>query len=148
MYQLGTNKPELGATLFSTTSSIHQTMLKALASERDANDNRKAEIQEDALIAVRNQIKPAEIKRTGAKYNEAKYLEGRDAVMQAYIQQRYDTDAEFKRILDAVKAKNAILVFYNGPKASELGGLVKDKGRIEGQNKIGIMYMRTVGLAQ
>lgn len=148
MYQLGTNKPELGATLFSTTSTIHQTMMKALASEPDASDKRKAELQEDALIAVRTQIKPAEIKRTGAKYNEAKYLEGRDAVMQAYIQQRYDTDAEFKRILDAVKAKNAILVYYNGPKASELGGLIKDEGRIEGQNKIGIMYMRTIGLTQ
>jgi hypothetical protein len=148
MYQLGTNKPELGATLFSTTSTIHQTMMKALASEPEASDKRKADIQEDALISIRNQIKPVEIKRTGAKYNETKYLEGRDAVMQAYIQQRYDTDAEFKRILDAVKAKNAILVYYNGPKASELGGLVKEEGRIEGQNKIGIMYMRTVGLTQ
>jgi hypothetical protein len=68
--------------------------------------------------------------------------------MQAYVQQRYDTDPEFKRIMDVVKARNAILVFYNGTKASENGGLIRDAGRIEGQNKLGIMYMRTVGLTQ
>jgi hypothetical protein len=148
MYQIGTDKPELGPTLFSINSTIHQKLLKTLNAEPGANDKRKAELYEDSMIDIRTQMKPTEIKRTGAKYNEAKYLEGREAIMQAYIQQRYDSDPEFKRILDAVKAKNAILVYYNGPKSSELGGLVKEGGRIEGQNKLGIMYMRTVGLTQ
>ena len=60
--------------------------------------------------------------------------------MSSYIRQRYETDAEFKRILDAVKAKNGYLVFYNGTRPSEMGGLVKD-GVIDGQNKLGLMYM-------
>jgi predicted NAD-dependent protein-ADP-ribosyltransferase YbiA (DUF1768 family) len=147
-YQIGTDKPELGATLFSLNGTIHQSMLKALAAEPSANEKRKTELEEDTLIAIRKQADPKEIKRTGAKFNEAKYLEAREAMMQAYIQQRYDTDSEFKRIMDAVKAKNGILVFYNGPKASETGGIVREGGRIEGQNKLGIMYMRTVGLTQ
>jgi predicted NAD-dependent protein-ADP-ribosyltransferase YbiA (DUF1768 family) len=88
------------------------------------------------------------MKRMGVKFNEAKWEQTRDPIMQAYIQQRYDTDSEFKRIMDAVKAKNGILVFYNGPKPSETGGIVREGGRIEGQNKLGIMYMRTIGLTQ
>ena len=144
LYQLGTDKPELGATLFSVNSTIHQNSLKA----QKADDKRVAEILEEELIAIRTQMKPVEIKRTGAKFNEAKYLEGREAMMQWYVQQRYDTDSEFKRVLDAIKARNGLLVFYNGPKPSELGGLVRDEGRIDGQNKLGIMYMRTVGLTQ
>lgn len=148
LYQLGTDKPDLGATLFSTKSTIHQTLVKALHAEPRAGEKRKAELEEEELIAIRNQMKPAEIKRTGAKFNEAKYMEGREAIMQAYIQQRYDTDSEFKRILNVVKERNGILVYYNGPKPSELGGIVRDEGRIEGQNKLGIMYMRTIGLTQ
>ena len=145
LYQLGTDKPELGATLFSVNSNIHQSSLKA---QTGASDKRVAEILEEELIAIRTQMKPVEIKRTGAKFNEAKYLEGREAMMQWYVQQRYDTDSEFKRVMDTIKARNGLLVFYNGPKPSELGGLVRDEGRIEGQNKLGIMYMRTVGLTQ
>lgn len=146
LYQVGTDKPELGATLFSVNSTIHQNSLKQQAATTE--DKRQSEIMEEELIAIRTQMKPVEIKRTGAKFNEAKYLDGREAMMQWYVQQRYDTDPEFKRIMDAIKARNGILVFYNGPKPSELGGLVRDEGRIEGQNKLGIMYMRTIGLTQ
>lgn len=141
LYQIGTNKPELGPTLFSVNSNIHQTYMKGAVG---ADEDKKHDLLEDEIIAIRNQLKPAEIKRTGAKFNEAKYLDGREAIMQSYIKQRYDTDSEFKRILDAVKAKNGLLVFYNGPKPSELGGLVREGGQIEGGNKLGLMYMNVI----
>lgn len=146
LFQVATDKPELGPTLFSTNSNIHQTLLRKLKEEPAADEKRKAELLEEELIAIRNQIKPAEIKRIGAKYNEAKWTEKREQIMQQYIQQRYDTDGEFKRIMDTIKTKNGILVYYNGPKPSELGGLIRDNNVIDGQNKLGIMYMRTVGL--
>jgi hypothetical protein len=69
MYQLGTDKPELGATLFNVNSTIHQNCVKALALEPGATDKRKTEILEEELAAIRSQMKPAEIKRTGAKFN-------------------------------------------------------------------------------
>jgi predicted NAD-dependent protein-ADP-ribosyltransferase YbiA (DUF1768 family) len=146
LFQVATDKPELGPNLFSTNSNIHQTLLRKLKEEPATDEKRKAELLEEELIAIRNQIKPAEIKRIGAKYNEAKWAEKREQIMQQYIQQRYDTDSEFKRIMDTIKVKNGILVYYHGPKPSELGGLIRDNNVIEGQNKLGIMYMRTVGL--
>ena len=144
-YQLGTDKPEFGAQFFSTTGSIHQKYLKLRRDEGVINEKRNFELLDEEGGAVREQVKPAEIKRSGAKWNEAKWMEGRDAIMMAYIQQRYETDSEFKRVMDAIKAKNGILVFYNGTRPTELGGIIKD-GKIEGENKLGKFYMSTVGL--
>ena len=124
----------------------NKNYLRKLKDEPDATDKRKAEILEEELIDIRKQIKPVEIKRAGAKFNEADWFNKRDAIMQSYIQQRYDTDNEFKRIMDAVKEKNGILMFYNGNKKNDLGGILKGDNMIEGQNKLGIMYMRTIGL--
>jgi predicted NAD-dependent protein-ADP-ribosyltransferase YbiA (DUF1768 family) len=145
-YQIGTDKPELGAQFFSTTGSIHQKFLKMRREEGTISEKRNFELLDEEGAAVRDQVKPAEIKRAGAKWNEAKWAEGRDALMMKYIQQRYETDVEFKRIMDAIKAKNGLLVFHNGTKPTELGGLVKEGNRIEGENKLGKFYMATVGL--
>ena len=141
LYQIGTDKPELGQTLFSVNSTIHQTYVKGA---QGADENKKNDLLDDEIISIRNQLKPAEIKRTGAKFNEAKYLEARENIMQSYIQQRYDTDSEFKRILDAVKTRNGVLVFYNGPKPTSMGGLVRENGQIDGENKLGNMYMNVL----
>jgi SAM-dependent methyltransferase len=141
LYQVGTDKPELGKLLFSVNSTIHQTYVKA---SQGMDDNNKNDLKDDEIISIRNQLKPAEIKRTGAKYNEAKYLEAREDMMQSYIQQRYDTDSEFKRILNTIKDKNGFLVFYNGPRPTEMGGLVRENGQIDGSNKLGNMYMKVL----
>ena len=79
--------------------------------------------------------------RLGAKFSETKWSDKREALMKYYIQQRYDTDPEFKQILDTVKSKNYQLVFYNGPKPSELGGLIREDGSVDGQNRLGELYM-------
>jgi len=148
-YQLATDKPEFGAQFFSTTGAIHQKYLKIRRDEGAAaplSEKRNFELLDEEGAAIREQIKPAEIKRAGAKWNEAKWTEGRDAVMAQYVQQRYESDAEFKRIMDAIKVRNGILVFYNGARPSELGGIVKEGGKIDGENKLGQFYMATVGL--
>jgi predicted NAD-dependent protein-ADP-ribosyltransferase YbiA (DUF1768 family) len=86
------------------------------------------------------------MERQGAKWNETKWAAGKDAIMRNYVMQRYETDSEFKRIMDAIKAINGRLVFNNGSKPTELGGVVKGSGAIDGQNKLGAFYMATVGL--
>ena len=149
-YQLATDKPELGAKLFATTGSLHQKYLKKRrdeAKEAPITEKREYELLEDEGAKVRELIDPAEMLRQGAKWNEAAWLSGKDAIMRNYIQQRYETDSEFKRIMDAVKAVNGRLVFNNGSKPTEMGGVIKGDGSVEGQNKLGIFYMATVGLA-
>lgn len=137
-YKRGTDQPQLGAKLFGSEENLHQKYLKQM---EGANDKRKYELLEDEGSEVREFVKPAAMKRLAAKWNETKWLEARDAVLTSYIRQRYETDAEFKRILDAIKAKNGLLVFYNGTRPSEMGGLIKEGGVVEGQNKLGLMYM-------
>jgi len=138
-FKKGTDAPQLGPKLFGAEENLHQKYLKQTVQE--TNSKRKFELLEDEGSEVRELVKPAAMKRLGAKWDESKWLAARDAVMTNYIRQRYETDAEFKRILDAVKAKNGILVFYNGTRASEMGGVIKGDGVIEGQNKLGQMYM-------
>jgi hypothetical protein len=140
-FKKGTDQPQLGPKLFGSDENLHQKYLKQMAG---VNDKRKYELLEDEGSEVRELLKPASMKKVGAKWNETKWLEARDAVMAAYIRQRYETDAEFKRILDLVKAKNGLLVFYNGTRPSEMGGLVKEGGVIDGQNKLGQMYMSVI----
>jgi predicted NAD-dependent protein-ADP-ribosyltransferase YbiA (DUF1768 family) len=140
-YKKGTDQPQLGPKLFGSDENLHQKYLKQMVG---VNDKRKYELLEDEGAEVREFLKPASMKRVGAKWNETKWLEARDAVMTSYIRQRYETDAEFKRILDTVKAKNGLLVFYNGTRPSEMGGLVKEGGVIDGQNKLGQMYMSVI----
>lgn len=139
-FKKATDAPQLGPKLFGSEENLHQKYLKQAAQE-GANDKRKHELLEDEGAEVRELVKPGSMKRVGAKWNETKWLEARDALMTSYIRQRYETDAEFKRILDTIKAKNGVLVFYNGTRASEMGGVVKEGGVIEGQNKLGQMYM-------
>jgi len=146
LIQSATDKPELGPVLFSVNSTIHQDYLRKLNDEPTASDSRKTEILEEELAAIRHQIKPAELKRLGVKFNPTQWASERDDIMQHFITERYNTDTEFKRIMDAIKAKNGILVYWNGPNPGDLGGLVKDNNTIVGQNKLGIMYMNTVGL--
>ena len=148
-YQLGTDKPELGAKFFATTGALHQRYLKKRRDEAKAGaitEKRESELLEDEGAKVRELIDPEEMERQGAKWNETKWAAGKDAIMRNYVMQRYETDSEFKRIMDAIKAINGRLVFNNGSKPTELGGVVKGSGAIDGQNKLGAFYMATVGL--
>ena len=141
-YKLGTDKPDLGPKLFGFEGNLHQKYLK----EPLTSEERKYELLEDEGREIREMIVPNYIKKTlGAKWDETAWLAKRDDVMVAYIRQRYEKDPDFKKILDAVKAKNGILVHHNGSRPSEMGGLVKD-GVIEGQNKLGLMYMAASGI--
>jgi hypothetical protein len=67
-------------------------------------------------------------------------------MMRFYVQQRYETDSEFKKIMDAINAKAGRLVYYNGTRPTDLGGVVREDGSVDGQNLLGQYYMETVGL--
>jgi hypothetical protein len=145
-YQLASDKPELGARLFATVSTIHQNSQRKMKNEGPLDEKAKYELYEAEGAAIRKQVLPAEMAKAGASFNEAAWIKVRDEVMAKYIQQRYETDSEFKRILDAVKAANGILVFHNGSRPSEIGGVVKGNV-IEGDNKLGKQYMAVAGMA-
>ena len=64
----------------------------------------------------------------------------KESILDEYVYQRYETDEEFQRILEAVKEQKVRLAFYTGPTATnELGG------GIEGENLYGRALMALVG---
>lgn len=141
-YKQSTDKPELGPSLFGFTENLHQKYEKQLKNK--ITEKERYALLEDEGVEIRNFIKEGKMKQLGVTWDEQKWLSVREDVMLYYIQQRYETDPEFKLVLDKLKAINATLVYYNGPRPSDMGGIIRDDGTIDGQNILGNLYMSVV----
>ena len=147
-FQYASDKPELGPQIFSINGNIHQgieTKRKALnhaATEEEEFEFIKEE--GDAMVEAQR-IKYKKLGGTAAKFNEAAWAEARERVLTDYIRQRYEGDAEFKKILDAVSAKDGRLVYSPLGSGSELSAKV-DGETITGENLYGRALMYAVGL--
>jgi hypothetical protein len=145
-YKYGTNKPQLAAMLFAETGELHQKFERKRLEEKGKLDDK--ELQE--LLAeegdeVRKAAKPADMKRAGAKFDEAAWTAKQEEVIYGYVKQRYEKDARFHAILEKVREKKAKLVFYTSASYNEFSGLEKD-GVIFGPNLVGKAMMAAVGL--
>lgn len=144
-YKHATDRPELGPTLFGFTESLHQKYEKQLK-HKQLSEKEIYNLNEEEGAEVRDLLKLSKMKELGVKYDENKWNTVRDDIMLYYIKERYNTDDKFKLILDKIKMLNARLVYYNGTRPSDMGGLIRDDGTVDGQNKLGILYMAAVGL--
>ena len=146
-YQLGTEKPELGPQIFSTTGNIYQEYLAEKSALGEfASADQLAALADDLGAKMRAAQKGSEIKKTGAKFDVPKYINGVEAALVYYVAQRYKGDAVVQRILDAVKEQKVRLVYYIAGGETELSGKVLDDGGVSGQNAVGRAYMGVVGL--
>ena len=137
-YQQATDKPELGAQLFSIESNIHQSFEK----ERATMD--AATLVEKEGAEMRDAQKLTTIRKK-AKFNQDAWDAVKVRILADYVRQRYEEDAKFRQILDATAAQKARLVYYTVGGTNELSGSVKDD-KIEGDNLLGRAYMKQVGL--
>ena len=148
-YQLATNKPELGAQLFSTVGNIHQSVVeeanKLTQGKRPLTADEEATFAESEGTQLRNAQKPTEIRKTGAKFDADKWAAVAESVLNDYLRQRFEGDAQFRKILEAAAELNARLVYSVPKSTSELCGTVGDAGVIEGQNLYGRALMALVG---
>jgi hypothetical protein len=146
-YQLGSNKPELGAQLFSTNGNIYQ---KYLAEKRALGADPSAEalavLTDELGVKMRDAHKAATIKKTGAVFTPETYVAGVVAPLEGYLKQRYDEDAVFRKILDAVKEQKVRLVAYTATAENEMTGTVEKDGSVSGSNLLGRTLMKLVGL--
>jgi len=147
-YELGTDKPELGAQLFSTTGNIYQ---KYLEQKRALGPNPSAEalavLNDELGVKMRDAQKPAVIKKTGATFTHEKYGATLEGPFMAYLKQRYDEDELFRKILEAVKEQKVRLVAYTATADNEMTGTIGTDGSITGANLLGRALMKLVGLA-
>ena len=133
-FQYGTNRPELGPQIFSTHGNLHQDFV-----QKQFRTNEPISEEEEGML-MRSKQKPAEIKKTGAKWVANDWESKQEDIYRAYLQQRYNADEMFRRILQRVKEQHARLVFYS-PSAPELGGTA-EQNTIQGKNILGNILLQ------
>ncbi len=149
--KLASNKPDLGAAIFSRDGSIHQAYVRRRLELTAAGTRPLTEEQDYALVKeesdeVRDQSKATNLRVRGAVVDEAKFATVKNQVLRDALRIRVEKDARLRRILDAARGQGKILLYNAGKaKASELGGSRKQNGTIDGQNKIGKFLMELAG---
>ena len=142
-YTHATNTPELGAQIFSLTGNIHQKYeMKKIG--KSADDI--AALAEEEGSDMRDAQKAAAFRKTATKFNQAAWDAVKERVLSNLVRQRYEGDAHFREILNALAAQKARLVYFTAGGATELSGSLKSDGSIEGENLLGRTYMKQVGL--
>lgn len=152
-YKLATDKPEIAENLLSSTGTIHSKYLrqreqvakhhkagkdKAEVSEQEDSEMLRAEAAEVAEAALEKTIK-----RYRATFDEAKWVVAKDKVLEEALQQRWDHDARFHKIVEAARKQQKYLLYYNGTSTvSNFGGIYRKDGTIEGENLVGYLIMK------
>jgi predicted NAD-dependent protein-ADP-ribosyltransferase YbiA (DUF1768 family) len=150
-YRLATNVPELAASIFGREGTIHQQFLRKRLDESEGgtkllSDARERELAKEETTAVRDALRPSAYKKYKATFDEAKWAVKKDEVLREGLRQRWETDARFRKIVEAARDKGKTLLYYApGANSSNMGGVRKNSGVIEGDNKIGSIIMELAG---
>lgn len=150
-YRLASNVPELAGSLFGREGTIHQKYFRTRMLETDGGkkplpERRDKELLKEEAQAVRDAIRPSAFKTYKATFDAARWATKKEEALRAGLQQRYETDARFRRIVEAARDKGKTLLYYApGANSSNLGGVRKNTGRIEGENLMGKLIMELAG---
>ena len=146
LYKKATNKPELAMSLFSRDGAIHQEYVRQRLGETAGgtkllSEERDFELLKQEAEDVRAAIRPAELKKRKVAFDAGAWASVKDEVLRVGLKQRWEKDARLRKIIEAARAQGKILLYYSPGAATNLGGVRKDDGRIEGDNKIGKIWM-------
>jgi len=155
-YKLSTDKPELGADLFSSKGTIHTKYLRlrediATKHKGDKEKGQVKEAEDQELLRneaadVADAALPKTIKRYKAQFNEAQWIAQKDDVLKKALEQRWKHDARFRKIVEEARTQNKYLLYYTGSTTiTSFGGVRRDDGRIEGENQVGKIIMELAG---
>lgn len=154
-YQLASNKPELGANLFSSAAgTVHRKFREMRAAEAGASKRvisaaRDQELLKQERAKVIEESKPSAFKRYVAVFDDALWNSVKDGVIEGALQYRWENDARFRKIVGAVRDQGLILLYYTGNvSGSNLGGVRRaPEGYIDGENRVGRILMRIAGFS-
>ncbi len=150
-FKLASNKPDLAKTLFSQAGTIHQEFQRTRITETMNGTRALSEERELALVKeerkkVLNVFTQKEIKAFGVVFDEGKWMTERDKVLEYALQQRYELDARYRKIIEKVKELGLYLLYDTGTVfGAELGGKRKSDKTIDGENKVGKIMMKLAG---
>ena len=150
-YKIGTNKPDLSAKIFAVNGTIHEEALRIRAEEsaqgaRALSVERDYELQKDERKKVIDESSTLSMKKYRATFDEGAWFARKDSILADGLKQRWEKDARLRKIVEAVKQKGMVLLYYTGPVAgSNLGGTRRGDKTIDGENKVGRILMELAG---
>ena len=150
-YRIASNTPDIATTVFSREGSIHQKFTRERVEESDGGKKPIPEKRDQKLLneedtAVKEGIRPSAFKRFHSIFDEAKWASKKDEILEEGLRQRWEKDARFRKIVEAARDKGKTLLYYApGANSSNLGGVRKSTGIIEGENQIGKIIMKLAG---
>jgi predicted NAD-dependent protein-ADP-ribosyltransferase YbiA (DUF1768 family) len=151
-YKVATDKPGLAQALFSPTGRIHQKFLRQRDSEKgvgagakELTADRDAELLTEEIKEVHAEMRLTGMKKNGVKFDEAKWNNVKDDLLDEAVRQRYTKDSRFRTVVEAAKQQGKVLLFYTGSANSEYGGKQTKDKYIEGENKLGKAIMKIAG---
>ena len=145
------DKPELASALFGREGTIHQKSLnerlvESAGGTKPISEQRDYELLKAESTEVKDAMRPASLKRYSVTLDPAKWATERDGILREAIKQRWTRDARFRKIVEAVREKGKVLLFYvPGAGMSNLGGQRRADGRIDGDNRLGRLIMEIAG---
>jgi predicted NAD-dependent protein-ADP-ribosyltransferase YbiA (DUF1768 family) len=142
-YQVATNKPEFGPAFFKVDGAIHQKFerLRLAATSKEEIDKSI----DDELTAIRTTASATGIAKVKGTWNKDAWDSQKGEVYQAYLLQRYQKDARYRAMIDAIRARGGEILIENGTEYNELGvGVRADGSVVGGDNRIG-RWMMTLG---
>jgi len=152
LFKYGTDRPELGPSIFGRQGIIHQDFVnirtrETLGGTKALSEDRDYELINEESTSVKNEITPAKFKKHKAVFNDSKYALKKDELLRKAVEQRYKKDARLQKIIEEARIQNKYLLFYTpGKTTNELGGKRRTTdGIIEGANKLGKLYMEFGG---
>jgi len=152
MYKYGTDKPQLAQTLFSREGTIHQSfvrkrLLETQALKKAISEDKDFELIKEESTDIKASISPGAFRKNKAVFNESKYAVKKDELLKYGVEQRYKKDARMRKILEAARVNNKYLLYYVHGTSNNLGGTRKADGLIQGDNKLGKLYMSLAGFS-
>jgi hypothetical protein len=151
MYKYGSDKPDLAVTLLSREGTIHQEFVRKRLIEveglkKPISEDRDFQLLKDEITDVKDAIRPASFKKYKTSFNESKYTLKKDELLRYAIDYRYKKDVRLRKIIEAARKENKYLLYFTRSTTGiNLGGMRKTDGSIQGDNKLGKLYMELGG---
>lgn len=138
----GAGAGTLAESTFSSAGDIHSRFLGKRMGIKGAVDEAKMLLEE--ITEVRKTL--AALLKANRKTNNAEaWAVVMDDYLREGLQQRWEGDAKFRKAVMALKALGKYLLYHAERAGMELGGVRKADGRIDGENKVGLMIMGLAG---
>ena len=121
-------------------------LLESEGGKKPIGEKREQELLKLENMAVQDGVRPKAFSKRGAKFDSAQWAVQKDDVLMEGLRQRWETDARFRKIVEAARDKGKTLLYYTpGSNSNNMGGVRKNSGVIQGDNKMGKMIMELAG---